>query len=149
MVRQLVGSIATLWRYPVKSMLGEELVTSEITAHGLLGDRAYALWDVQTGRVASAKNPKKWAKLLDFHASFVDAPQAQTPTPPVKVVLPDGHSVSSEAPDIGNILSHQLGRDVQLLSSVPESASLDQYWPSVEGTAHQEAVTQLFMPPGT
>ncbi|MBD2019754.1 MOSC domain-containing protein, partial [Leptolyngbya sp. FACHB-36] len=37
----------------------------------------------------------------------------------------------------------------QLLSSVPESASLDQYWPSVEGTAHQEAVTQLFMPPGT
>jgi uncharacterized protein YcbX len=32
-------SVAALWRYPVKSMLGEELTTTEVTERGLLGDR--------------------------------------------------------------------------------------------------------------
>jgi uncharacterized protein len=145
----MVGSIASLWRYPVKSMLGEELETTDITAHGLLGDRAYALLDVETGRVASAKNPKKWAKLLNFHAAYTQSPQVKEPVPAVKVALPDGSTITSEAADASEILSGILGRKVQLLSSVPDAPSLDQYWPPVEGTLHQEAVTQLFLPPGT
>jgi hypothetical protein len=40
-------------------MLGEELNSSYVTARGLLGDRAYALVDEETGKVASAKNPRK------------------------------------------------------------------------------------------
>ena len=40
-----VGSIAGLWRFPVKSMQGERLQEVELTAHGVLGDRAYALID--------------------------------------------------------------------------------------------------------
>ncbi len=149
MVREQVGAIASLWRYPVKSMLGEELETSEVTDRGLLGDRAYALLDVQTGKVASAKNPKKWAKLLDFHATFTKTPQDPELVPSVKVSLPNGDSITSDAPDISSILSTLLGREVQLLSAVPETASLDHYWPSVEGTAHQEAITQIVLPPGT
>ncbi len=39
------GSVASLWRYPVKSMLGEELSGTEVTERGLVGDRAYALMD--------------------------------------------------------------------------------------------------------
>lgn len=148
MTRELVGSIASLWRYPVKSMLGEELEASEVTAYGLVNDRAYALLDVQSGKVASAKNPKKWAKLLEFHATFADIPHEHEFTPPVKIVLPDGNSITSESPDVSKILSTLLGQDVELLSSVPEAASLEQYWPLVEETAHQETVTQLFMPPG-
>ena len=58
MTRTLVGKIVALWRYPVKSMLGERLEAVELTPPGLLGDRAYALWDRQTQRIASAKNPK-------------------------------------------------------------------------------------------
>lgn len=149
MAQVRVGSVASLWRYPVKSMLGEQLEVSEVTSHGLLGDRAYALWDVQSGRVASAKNPKKWANLLSFHAAFAASPQVQASMPAVELALPDGSSVSSTRPDASAILSEALGREVQLLSAVPEAASLDQYWPDVEGTAHQETVTQLFMPPGT
>ncbi len=148
MARELVGSISSLWRYPVKSMLGEELESSEVTAYGLLNDRAYALLDVQSGKVASAKNPKKWAKLLEFHATFADTSHEHEFTPPVKIFLPDGNSVTSESPDVSKILSTLLGQDVELLSSVPEAASLEQYWPPVEETAHQETVTQLFMPPG-
>lgn len=149
MARTMVGSIATLWRYPVKSMLGETLAASEVTPKGLLGDRAYALLDVESGRVASAKNPKKWANLLNFQAAFVETPDAQKPLPPVKVALPDGNTITSEAAETNLILSNLLGRTVQLLSSVPENPSLDQYWPNVEGTAHQEKITQLFLPPGT
>jgi uncharacterized protein YcbX len=35
-----MGTIASLWRYPVKSMRGEELPAGEFTEYGLLGDRA-------------------------------------------------------------------------------------------------------------
>ena len=38
-----VGSVATLWRFPVKSMAGEQLQDVEVTERGVLGDRAYAL----------------------------------------------------------------------------------------------------------
>jgi uncharacterized protein YcbX len=43
------GSVVALWRYPVKSMMGEELNASDITERGLLGDRAFALVDADTG----------------------------------------------------------------------------------------------------
>jgi uncharacterized protein YcbX len=66
------ASVVSLWRYPVKSMLGEELNASAITSQGLLGDRAYALVDSSNGKVASAKNPRKWPYLFDFRAAFVD-----------------------------------------------------------------------------
>src|SRR5207302_1081822 len=39
------GSVVSLWRYPVKSMMGEELNATDVTEHGLLGDRVYALLD--------------------------------------------------------------------------------------------------------
>jgi uncharacterized protein YcbX len=54
------GVIASIYRYPVKSMMGEELNATEVTAKGVRGDRAYALADAETGKVASAKNPSKW-----------------------------------------------------------------------------------------
>src|SRR5260370_12906318 len=54
------GSIVSLWRYPVKSMMGEEINSSLVTERGLLGDRSYALVDLATGKVVSAKNPRKW-----------------------------------------------------------------------------------------
>ena len=59
MTQAIVGSIVSLWRYPVKSMLGEELNASEVTKRGLLGDRAYALVDISDRKVATAKNPRK------------------------------------------------------------------------------------------
>ncbi|MDP9257522.1 MAG: MOSC N-terminal beta barrel domain-containing protein, partial [Actinomycetota bacterium] len=52
-----VGTIRALWRYPVKSMLGEELDAVDLSEGGVVGDRAYALRDRETGKVASAKHP--------------------------------------------------------------------------------------------
>jgi uncharacterized protein len=47
----IVGSVAELWRFPVKSMQGEQLQEVTVTARGGLGDRAYALIDTETGKV--------------------------------------------------------------------------------------------------
>jgi len=52
------GAVVSLWRYPVKSMMGEELNASDLTDRGLLGDRSLALVDTETGKVVSAKNPR-------------------------------------------------------------------------------------------
>ena|SRR6266436_2741087 len=56
------GSVVGLWRYPVKSMMGEELNACEVTDRGLVGDRRFAVVDASTGKVAGAKNPRKWVK---------------------------------------------------------------------------------------
>ena len=53
-----VGTVASLWRYPVKSMAGERLDAVEVTDRGLVGDRAYGLVDAEDGKVATAKNPR-------------------------------------------------------------------------------------------
>src|SRR5919198_1524706 len=104
----VLGSVVSLWRYPVKSMMGEELNRSEVTERGLLGDRAYALVDSSDGKVASAKNPRKWPQLFDFRAAFVEPPRPSRRVPPVRISLPDGTILSSEQNDLNQILSRAL-----------------------------------------
>src|SRR5881396_2602498 len=64
------GSVVGLWRYPVKSMMGEELNAAEVTDRGLVGDRQFAVVDATTGKVAGAKNPRKWGNFFDFRAAY-------------------------------------------------------------------------------
>jgi uncharacterized protein YcbX len=75
----------SVWRYPVKSMQGEELYTAHITERGIVGDRAYAIMDRTTGYIASAKYPRKWGKLLECRAAFVETPQPGEPLPAVEI----------------------------------------------------------------
>lgn len=142
------GAVVSLWRYPVKSMMGEELNATEVGERGLLGDRAYALVDSSTGKVVSAKNPRKWAQLFDFRAAFVEPPRGSERTPPVRITLPDGTTVTSEQGDIDTIVSSVFGREVTLQRVAPEMPSLEEYWPDIEGLAHREAVTDESMPRG-
>src|SRR5438046_4875456 len=72
-----IGRVVSLWRYPVKSMMGEELNATEVTERGLLGDRAYALVDSSDEKVATAKNPRKWPNLFEFRASFIEPPSTR------------------------------------------------------------------------
>jgi len=144
-----VGTVAALWRYPVKSMQGEELNAAHLTERGLLGDRAYALIDKETGKVASAKNPRKWARLFDFRAAFVEPLHPGAPLPAVRITLPDGSHVTSAQPDVGALLGQTVGRAVTLASTSPERPSLEEYWPDIEGLAHRETVTDEAMPERT
>ena len=85
-----VGTIQALWRFPVKSMLGEELDAADLSEGGIAGDRAYAIRDKETGKVASAKHPKLWPDLLACRAAFVEPPRAGDELPPVRIELADG-----------------------------------------------------------
>ncbi len=145
------GTVVSLWRYPVKSMLGEELNSSYITERGLLGDRAYALIDRETGKVASAKNPRKWGKLFDFRAAFIDTPQVVENIPSVRITFPDGTQIfSSDQNNIDHTLSSVLGREVRLIRATNlEKPSYEEYWPDIEGLAQREKVTDEAMPPKT
>src|SRR5438477_6482942 len=104
-----VQSVGSLWRYPVKSMMGEELNATEVTERGLLGDRAYALVDTSDGKAATAKNPRKWPRLFDFRAAFVEPAGPAAKVPPVRIALPDGTTVTSDQGDLDQILSKALG----------------------------------------
>jgi uncharacterized protein len=147
-----IGWVTALWRYPVKSMLGEELEQAEVTLTGIVGDRAYALIDVSTGNVVSAKNPRKWQQLLQFHSAFSEA-RTGAPIPSLRITLPDGAVLSSEQSDISLLLSRLLGRDVELVKRPPKAAKFEEYSPDMEGLAHRDATTSeklaLAAPTGT
>jgi len=145
-----LGSVASLWRYPVKSMMGEELNAADLTEAGLAGDRAYALFDPVENKVISAKNPRKWPRLFEFRADYLEPPRAGQAPSPIRITLPDGSTVSSGHSDVAAILAKTLGREV-LLMSEPRSAAdtLEEYWPDLEGLDRRDTVTEEKMPPGT
>src|SRR6266446_1403440 len=145
-----VQSVVSLWRYPVKSMLGEELNAAEVTKRGLLGDRAYALVDSADGKVASAKNSRKWPQLFDCRAALADVPRAGVKAPPVRVTLPDGTIVNSGQSDLNQIFSKVLKPEVKL-SGLPDvqTATSEEYWPDMEGLDHRNTVTDFPLPEGT
>jgi uncharacterized protein YcbX len=144
-----VGSVISLWQYPVKSMMGEELNAAEITERGLLGDRAYALVDNSDGKVASAKNPRKWPHLFHCHAAFIEPPRSALKVPPVRIGLPDGTSVVSDQVDIDQILSQALNRDVTLCAAQRQPVTAEEYWPDMEGLDYRDTVTDFSLPEGT
>ena len=130
-------------------MQGEVLDAVAITGLGLLGDRAYALVDLAEGKVVSAKNPRKWGKLIDFRAQYAEPPAPAAPMPPVLITLPDGTPYGSTRNDIHEVLSRALDRPVELRRPVPVRQALEIYWPEMQGLPHQDAVTDQLMPPGT
>lgn len=127
-----VGVVSGLWRFPVKSMGGERLQTAEISTHGVLGDRAYALIDADTGKVVSAKSVRRFPGILDCHAAFVEAPILGRDLPPVRITVPGGASVTSDSPDVDRVLSTHFGRAVRLARAAPEDYTIDQYHPDIE-----------------
>ena len=148
---EALGTVASLWRYPVKSMMGEELSVATVTGRGLLGDRAYALVDRADGKVATAKNPRKWPQLFECHAVFVNEPSPGAKLPPVRITLPDGAVVTSEQSDVSQVLSQALHRDVTLdgTERANRTPRAEEYWPDMAGLDYRDTVTDFTLPEGT
>ena len=144
-----LGSVVSLWRYPVKSMMGEELNATEVTERGLLGDRAYALVDSSDGKVATAKNPRKWPRLFDFRATVIEPARAAAKVPPVRIALPDGTTVISDQGDLNQILSKALNREVTLGAAQRGAVNAEEYWPDMDGLDHRDTVTDFTLPEET
>lgn len=156
------GALLSIWRYPVKSMMGEELNATHVAEKGVLGDRARAMIDRNDGKVASMKNPRKWPNLFDCRARYLETPTPGTKLPPVRITLPDGAELRSDDDDVDAALSRALGKDVRLECREPGqeevlettfpnpwTPKLEEYWPDLEGLAYRDEVTDEAMPVGT
>jgi len=144
-----VGRVGALWRYPVKSMLGEALTSVAVSEAGFDGDRCFGVVAAGTGRVASAKRPRRWQRLLQLRAE-VAGPGV------VRIRFPDGTSVTSGDPGVDAALAAFLGEDVRLSGDAPPKAELDRAVPDevlAEGPDADVAFTTLEIaaasPPGT
>ena len=118
--------VVELWRYPVKSMLGERLDRAEIGEHGVVGDRSFALIDDETGKVCSAKRYDLWGDLFRFRSTLERPGLA-------RVTYPDGTQVSTDDPDIASKLSDVLGRKVHLSATAPDDAKIEEIWDKSKG----------------
>ena len=116
-----ICEIIDLRRYPVKSMLGESLTTSEVGSRGLASDRTHALVHTGTGKIASAKHPRLWRGLLTLTATATGDG--------VRVVAPDGTTVESTDPAVDEVLSRLVGQRVALIDTPPAAATLDRARP--------------------
>lgn len=96
-----------LWRFPVKSMGGEWLDHLEFDADGVIGDRRFAVRDLETELIAGAKRPGRWGVLLSCRAT-TDADGN------VSVSLPDGSAFRAGDAALDDALSELTDRRVAL-----------------------------------
>src|SRR4051794_24191939 len=92
----LAGTVAEIWRYPVKSMGGERVAQSAIATRGLHADRMWAVRDVELDTFTTAR---RWPVLLQCSARFADDPADRSAGPgdvlEVIVTFPNGSELSS------------------------------------------------------
>ena len=91
--------VRELWRYPVKSMQGEQLEAAEVVSAGLGGDRRFAVVDRATGIGLTGRREPR---LLMASARSLDDS--------VEITLPDGSVADGDG-----ALSEWLGRDVTVI----------------------------------
>ncbi|HEY1013931.1 MAG TPA: MOSC domain-containing protein [Herpetosiphonaceae bacterium] len=112
---ETVGVVRALWRYPVKSMLGERCAALDLDSRGVAGDRLYAVRDA-AGKFGSGKNTRRFCRidgLLGFAARSVAAGPA--------VVFPDGRLFAAGDPALDAALSAALGQPLSLAREVAVS----------------------------
>lgn len=102
--------IRELWRFPVKSVGGEQVDSVELTKVGIEGDRVCGIQDLATGMVLTARRSPE----LLFATARYHGPSQ------VSIMLPDGSETADDAD-----LSAWLGKDVRLL------------WPSESGGTYE------------
>ena len=99
-------TVTALWRYPVKSMLGERCEALDLDARGAMGDRLYAVRDAG-GKLGSGKNSGRFRRLeglFTFQAAGV----------PPTVTFPDGRRLPATDPGVHAALSTALRAPVTL-----------------------------------
>ena len=120
MSASVVGTVSELRRYPVKSMLGEQLQRAQVTERGFPGDRSYALVDDESGKVVSVKRPKRWGQMFEL--------TARTQGDTVTIELPDGDALAIDDPQLPKRLSSLFGRSVSVVTSPPPDSGYDELW---------------------
>jgi uncharacterized protein YcbX len=140
------SAVTAIWRYPVKSMRGEQRDAVSVMGRGLAGDRAFALLDRTSGKVVSAKHPRLWGRLLMCAAALTES------GPVLQITLPNGRTVPT-GEEAERLLSALVGRALALSDAPPVAAEIDRYWPDIDGLALRDTITSGLIgagaPPGT
>jgi uncharacterized protein YcbX len=131
-------TVSRLYRYPVKSMLGEDLEAVAVDGRGVVGDRAYAVMDPAENRAGSAKIPHKWKRLYEFSAMY--PPGDDTTLPPPLILFPGGTPATAIDADLDARLSQALGKPVQFVSQKPEDLKLEAVKPGLDAVDLKETV---------
>lgn len=103
-----LGRITSLHRYPVKSLVGEEVGRVFVDERGVNGDRLWSVRDPD-GKFGSGKSTRRFRKmegLLALRAHY----DAETPV----IDFPDGRSLRGDDKGIHEALSVHVGRPVTL-----------------------------------
>ena len=111
-----VGTVAALYRYPVKSTAGETLDVAEVDGRGLAHDRAWALY-TEDGRLGSGKTSRRFRKmdgLLGWRSAMSEWPEDDRPW----LRAPDGarHRAGDAATDAA--LATAFGQPVALRAEI-------------------------------
>lgn len=120
------GRVASIWRYPVKSMAGERITSASLGPLGLHADRTWAVRDVEHDVTTSAK---RLPTLMWCTARYAAEPPPQAGpghAPEVVIGFPDGEQVSSSDPAVHQKLSAYLDHDVEL-RPLPPLGDRDSY----------------------
>lgn len=113
------GQVTALWRYPVKSLGGEQLEQIDIGARGLRGDRLWAVRDLERDVTATARRIPALLGATARYAHPVGADAGPGNAPEVQITFPDGSVCSSSDPDVHKKLSELADRDVRLTALPP------------------------------
>lgn len=114
-----IGRVREIWRYPVKSMAGEQLDGCDIGPRGIPGDRGWATRDDTVGEMRSAKY---LPKLMLCSSRYRESPDgADGAVPHADITLPDGTRTATDDPEVNARLSELLGRAVSLWPLRPAS----------------------------
>ena len=105
---QKVGSVAALTRFPVKSMIGEDLTSLELEPRGVVGDRVWAVYTADGG-IGSGKTSRRFRRIdgLLNYRSWTDDGR-------VLVEGPDGAVLVVAEPATDAALSWALGLPLTL-----------------------------------
>ena len=141
-----IARVAALRRYPVKSMLGEEVSSAQIGPSGILGDRAFAIVDVKSGKVVSAKNPRKWPNMFECGASYIEEPSLDE-RGVVAIKYGNGRKITNLDADVDNRLSTFFGHSVYLAGQPPLESHFEVV-SALEADRDDTAVRTVLMPEG-
>ena len=113
---QKIGSLQSIWRYPVKGMAGESVPTCPVSATtGLQGDRIWAVQDVARQEIQSCKFRPQ---LLQCRARCV---QAEDPQAAVELTFPGGERLLSDLDRASDLVSELIAYPSCLVSLRPEA----------------------------
>src|SRR5215475_8611933 len=108
-----VGTVERIWRYPVKSMLGEPLAAAELSRAGLAGDRQYAVRDAE-GKLGSGKSSARFRQFT----GLVSMSARYAPDGVAVITLPDGRTVRTDEQRVHDELRAALGcQELELVAA--------------------------------